>query len=182
MERTCTLRVIRHKWTVFIHQWFKLFATFNLLSNRKSVCKWNWLIEEHYIACFEGPMTLCVLAVILWGHNPKTDISVYGSEGVKHVTATYDPPPPHWWRIVYKNPVHYLLLQLCKGSLSFSVIHCFPNSGVFACGNKMIFIALQSCLPINNHTIVKVMNARVCTLQNNMNMGSKVLILALELS
>ena len=39
----------------------KIFATLDLLSNRKSVCKWNWLMKEHYIAhsiaCFEGPMT-----------------------------------------------------------------------------------------------------------------------------
>ena len=38
----------------------KKFATFNL-SNWKSVCKWNWLMKEHYIAhsiaCFEGPTT-----------------------------------------------------------------------------------------------------------------------------
>ena len=33
----------------------------NFLSNRKSVCKWNWLMKQHYIAhsiaYFEGPTT-----------------------------------------------------------------------------------------------------------------------------
>ena len=34
-------------------------------------------MKEHYIAhsiaYFEGPMTLCILAVTLRGHDPKTD-------------------------------------------------------------------------------------------------------------
>ena len=37
------------------------FSMFDLLSNRKYVCKWYWLMKEHYIvnstACFEGPIT-----------------------------------------------------------------------------------------------------------------------------
>ena len=61
-------------------------------------------MKEHYIvhsiACFEGPTTnTCVLAVILWGHDPKThktDISVYGGEGVKlngPSLEIFDPKP-----------------------------------------------------------------------------------------
>ena len=45
-------------------------------------------MKEHYIAhsiaCFEGPTpNTCGLAVILRGHDPKMDVSIYGGEGVR---------------------------------------------------------------------------------------------------